>query len=101
MEQKVVNSTDNISITLMLRIKAAIRPFITYSWHIFTICVLTAYFLHKIDNIDKDIIMRILDIEVIIIIFWFGERLARNIGITDWLLNYLKYRKEGVNNGKY
>jgi len=79
------NSTDKYSSKFTLRIKAAIRPIITYSWHFFTIVVLSAYFLNKINNIDKDVIMKVLEIELIIILFWFGERLVRNTGITDWL----------------
>ena len=80
-------STDKISPKWVLKIKSSIRPFITYSWHIFTMCVVTFYLLGKVKSYDKDIVLEVLYIEAIIIVFWFGERIARNIGIADLLRN--------------
>jgi len=86
-------STDKISPKWVLRIKSFIRPFITYSWHIFTIVILTMYILNKIPVSDKDVVKDVLTIETVIIIFWFGERLARNVGVVDFIKSF----KSGYN----
>jgi hypothetical protein len=87
-------STDKISPKWVLKIKSFIRPFITYSWHVYSIIVTFMYFLKKIPVQDKDVVMEILYIELVIILFWFGERLARNIGIPDWLKKYIEKSKD-------
>jgi len=89
-------NTDKISPKWVLKVKSSIRPFITYSWHIFTMCVVTFYLLGKVKSYDKDIVLEVLYIEAIIIVFWFGERIARNIGIADLLKN-IGYNKSKVN----
>ena len=81
-------STDSISPKWVLKLKSTIRPFITYSWHILSIWAVVMYFIGKIHLVDKDIVEHVLYIETVIIIFWFGERLARNIGVTDFLKNF-------------
>lgn len=90
-------STDNISPKWILRVKSSIRPIVTYSWHIFTIVLVSAYLLGKIGNTDKDVVMEVLYIELFIIVFWFGERTARNIGIVDL---FKSLSKKGENNAK-
>jgi len=87
-------STDKISPKWLLRIKSSIRPFMTYSWHIYTIIVTAMYFLNKIPVSEKDIVKEILFIETIIIVFWFGERLARNVGIVDLIKNLNTSKKD-------
>jgi len=87
-------STDKISPKWVLRIKSFIRPFITYSWHIYTIIITAMYFLNKIPNTDKDVVEKILFIEIVIIVFWFGERLARNVGIVDFIKNFNISKKD-------
>ena len=87
-------STDKVSPKWVLRIKSFIRPFITYSWHIYTIIITAMYFLNKIPNTDKDVVEKILFIETVIIVFWFGERLARNVGIVDFIKNFNISKKD-------
>jgi len=87
-------STDKVSPKWVLRIKSFIRPFITYSWHIYTIIITAMYFLHKIPVSEKDIVKEILFIETVIIVFWFGERLARNVGIVDFIKNFNISKKD-------
>ena len=87
-------STDKISPKWILRIKSFIRPFITYSWHVYTIIITAMYFLNKISVSEKDVVEKILFIETVIIIFWFGERLARNVGIVDLIKNFNTGKKD-------
>jgi len=89
-EEKVCEatcSTDKNSPKWVLRLKSFIRPFMTYSWHLLTLYAVVWYLLGKIPVTDKDIVLQVLTVETVIIIFWFGERLARNIGIVDLLKN--------------
>ena len=78
-------NTDTTSPEWVLNLKASIRPVLTY---VFTL--LYVYIFFKKDDMPDLYISGINNIMIVIIIFWFGERLIRNTGITDFLLNYGK-----------
>jgi len=78
-------STDATSNGYINSIKSSIRPVLTY---LFTF--LYIYVFIKRSDMEAVYINGLNDIMIIIIIFWFGERLMRNTGITDFLLNYNK-----------
>ena len=104
MENKVENTcnaectTDKISPKWVLKIKSTIRPFITYSWHILSLWTVVMYLIGKINIADKDVVQQVLFVETVIIVFWFGERVARNIGVVDFLKNFRNINK-GDKNG--
>ena len=81
-------STDKTSPKWVLKLKSTIRPFITYSWHALSLWTVVMYFIGKINVGDKDIVQHVLFIETVIIVFWFGERVARNAGVADFLKNF-------------
>jgi hypothetical protein len=81
----MANDTNIDSPKWLLTLKATIRPFLTY---IFTI--LYVYVFLKKDEIEAVYISGLNSIMLLIIAFWFGERLLRNTGITEFLLQYNK-----------
>jgi len=80
---EVDNSTDKYSTPWMLKIKASIRPILTY---LFTFLYIYAFIYRE--HLKDVYISGLNTIMVTIIIFWFGERLMRNSGITDFLKSY-------------
>jgi len=82
-------STDTTSNKYISGIKSSIRPVLTY---LFTF--LYIYVFIKRSDMETVYINGLNDIMIVIIIFWFGERLMRNTGITDFLLNYNKKVKQ-------
>ena len=82
-------STDATSNKRINDIKSSIRPVLTY---LFTF--LYIYVFIKRSGMETVYINGLNDIMIVIIIFWFGERLMRNTGITDFLLNYNKKVKQ-------
>jgi len=82
-------STDATSNKRINDIKSSIRPVLTY---LFTF--LYIYVFIKRSDMETVYINGLNDIMIVIIIFWFGERLMRNTGITDFLLNYNKKVKQ-------
>jgi len=81
-------NTDNYSPNWVLKLKSSIRPVLTY---VFTILYVYTFFKH--DDLPDIYIDKLSDIMIVIIVFWFGERLLRNTGVTDFLLNYVKKKQ--------
>ena len=82
-KKDITTLTDSYSPNWVLKLKSTIRPILTY---VFT--ALYLYVFIKRDHIDAVYISGLNTIMVTIIIFWFGERLIRNSGLTDFLKNY-------------
>lgn len=78
-------NTDSYSPKWVLRIKSTVRPFLTY---IFTF--LYVYIVIKHDAVYDKYVSGLNTIMVTIIIFWFGERLLRNVGVVDFLKSFRK-----------
>ena len=85
---EIIN-TDTNSPKWLLTLKSTIRPFLTY---IFTFLYLYVFFKEK--NIEPVFISGLNTIMLLIIAFWFGERLLRNTGITEFLIQYNKSIKD-------
>ena len=73
-------NTDKYSPKWVLWLKSTIRPSLTY---IFTALYIYV-FIHR-SHIDPVYINGLNTIMITIIIFWYGERLLRNIGVADYL----------------
>jgi len=91
----LVCTTDKVTPKWIMILKSFTRVFITYSWHPFTMVVVFMYLTGRLDHNDENVVMKILTIEMVLILFWFGERLIRNTGITDVLTKFSK--KEDTN----
>ena len=75
--------TDKYSPDWILSVKSSVRPMLTY---IFTI--LYIYVFIEREHMDVVYINGLNNIMAIIIVFWFGERLMRNTGITEFLKGF-------------
>jgi len=91
----LVCTTDKVTPKWIMVLKSFTRVFVTYSWHPFTMVVIFMYLMGKLKNADEAVVMKVLTIEMILILFWFGERLLRNTGVTDLLT---KFNKKDTNN---
>jgi len=91
----LICTTDKITPKWIMVLKSFTRVFITYTWHPFVIIITFMYLIGKLHTMDQEVIMKILTIETVLILFWFGERLIRNTGITDMLTKFSK--KENTN----
>ena len=72
--------TDKLSPKWLLRVKASIRPFITY--------IITVLYFYVVINFKKygtHIVDIVYSINYIILLYWYSERILRNVGITDLL----------------
>ena len=80
-----MSNTDANSPKWVLSLKSTIRPILTYAFTILYIYI----FIERtempeiyIDGMNK--------LMLLIVAFWFGERLLRNTGITEFLIAYGK-----------
>lgn len=88
-------NTDKLSPPWLLKVKASIRPVLTY---LFTFLYIYAFIYRE--HLKDVYISGLNTIMVTIIIFWFGERLMRNSGITDFLKSYAPKLNNGNNVAK-
>jgi hypothetical protein len=83
----VICSSDKISPKWVLVLKSLVRVFVTYTTHIVFLYTILNY-LKNPDKYDISILRELGTLEIVIIFFWFGERLIRNTGFTDFIKNY-------------
>jgi len=72
--------TDKFSPTWVKRIKSSIRPFITY-----LITALYFYIVICYKKYDVKIVNIVYSLNYVILLYWYSEKILRNVGITDIL----------------
>jgi len=77
------NNTDSFSPDWVMKLKSTIRPILTY-----TFTILYVYIFIERTNMPEIYIDGMNKIMLLIIAFWFGERLLRNTGITEYLKSF-------------
>ncbi len=75
-------STDKISPKWLLGVKASVRPFITY-----IMTILFFYIILRYHEFDKRIVSIVYEINFVILLYWYSEKLLRNAGITGAITN--------------
>ena len=76
-------NTDENSPNWVLKLKTTIRPILTY-----TFTILYVYIFIERTDMPTIYIDGMNKIMLLIIAFWFGERLLRNSGITEYLKSF-------------
>ena len=74
----------------LLVLKGLIRPITT-----FLFVNLYIYVILKHNEFNKDVIDNLTNIVWLVLLFWYGERAVRNMGIIEFLFN-----KKNVNNNE-
>jgi len=82
-----LTGTDTTSPKWVLDLKSTVRPFLTY---LFTLLYTYAF----ITKVDMERFGSLTNIMILIIVFWFGDRVLKNLGGADVLKALLTKRKE-------
>jgi len=83
------NTTEVHQPRWLIVLKGMIRPFLTIMFSILYVYI----FIHN-ENYDGIWISSLNSVILLILGFWFGERVLRNIGITNLLSNFANYKKK-------